>query len=158
MLQDVSNLRPLAPESDALPLSHSAPPPLKKCHIHLSGAMGQTTPGVIFFQKYKSSVNLAMCCKFFPFNYPVTVFPIQTHRRPNLSLPYKRLMSTYGHHLYKLFNARVPHVACQVSRSENFWFWRIFKVFTRYAHGGHLGHVIWTIYTKFRTPSQGGST
>ena len=26
------------------------------------------------------------------------------------------------------------------------------KVFTIYGHGGHLGHVIWTIYTNFRYP------
>ena len=38
------------------------------------------------FQKYKSSVNLVICCKFSPFNYFVKVFPIQTHRQPNLTL------------------------------------------------------------------------
>ena len=29
-----------------------------------------------------------------------------------------------------------------------------FKVFTiyMYGHGGHLGHVTWTIYTNFRSP------
>ena len=27
-----------------------------------------------------------------------------------------------------------------------------FKVFTIYGHGGHLGHVTWTIYTNFRSP------
>ena len=26
-----------------------------------------------------------------------------------------------------------------------------FKVFTIYGHGGHLGHVTWTIYTNFRS-------
>ena len=25
------------------------------------------------------------------------------------------------------------------------------KVFTIYGHGGHLGHVTWTIYTNFRS-------
>ena len=33
-----------------------------------------------------------------------------------------------------------------------------FKVFTIYGHGAHLGHVTWTIYINFRSPSQGGST
>ena len=33
-----------------------------------------------------------------------------------------------------------------------------FKVFTIYGHGGHFGHVTWTIYINFRSPSQGGST
>ena len=27
-----------------------------------------------------------------------------------------------------------------------------FKVFTIYGHGGHLGHVTWTIYINFRSP------
>ena len=31
-------------------------------------------------------------------------------------------------------------------------------IFTIYGHGGHLGHVTWTIYTNFHSPSQGGST
>ena len=33
-----------------------------------------------------------------------------------------------------------------------------FLRFLPYGHGGHLGHVTWTIYINFRTPSQGGST
>ena len=28
----------------------------------------------------------------------------------------------------------------------------VFKVFTIYGHGGHLGHVTWTIYANFRSP------
>ena len=27
-----------------------------------------------------------------------------------------------------------------------------FKVFTIYGHGGHFGHVTWTIYTNFSSP------
>ena len=27
-----------------------------------------------------------------------------------------------------------------------------FKAFTIYGHGGHLGHVTWTIYTNFPSP------
>ena len=27
-----------------------------------------------------------------------------------------------------------------------------FKVFTIYGHGGHLGHVTWTIYINFGSP------
>ena len=26
------------------------------------------------------------------------------------------------------------------------------RFFTIYGHGGHFGHVIWTIYIKFRSP------
>ena len=35
---------------------------------------------------------------------------------------------------------------------------KILKVFTIYGDGSHLGHVTWTIYINFRSPSQGGST
>ena len=28
---------------------------------------------------------------------------------------------------------------------------KIFMVFTIYGHGGHLGHMIWTIYINFRS-------
>ena len=31
---------------------------------------------------------------------------------------------------------------------------RFLKVFTIYGHGGHLGHVTWTIYTNFGSPFQ----
>ena len=33
------------------------------------------------------------------------------------------------------------------SREEDF-----LRVFTIYGHGGHLDHVIWTIYTNFGSP------
>ena len=29
---------------------------------------------------------------------------------------------------------------------------KIFKVFTIYGHGSHLGHVTWTVYINFRSP------
>ena len=32
---------------------------------------------------------------------------------------------------------------------------KFFKVFTIYGHGGHLGHVTWTIHINFRSPFQG---
>ena len=28
----------------------------------------------------------------------------------------------------------------------------IFKVFTIYGRGGHLGHVTWTVYINYRSP------
>ena len=39
-----------------------------------------------FFQKHKSSVTLVIRCNFYPLNDFVTFFPLQTHRRPNLTL------------------------------------------------------------------------
>ena len=82
----------------------------------------------------------------------------QKHRGPNLTLLWNRSRSTQGHHLNKLGSTRAPNVAYQVSRSSAFWFWRrrFFKVFTIYGHGGHLGHVTWTVW--FSSPlSYGGS-
>ena len=51
-------------------------------------------------------------------------------------------------------------VACQVSSSLDFLFWRIrfLKVFTINEHGSHVGHVTCTIYIYFLVTSQGGST
>ena len=45
--------------------------------------------------------------------------------------------------LHTKFNGNRP----AGSEEEDF-----FNVFTIYGHGGHLGHVTWTIYTKFRSP------
>ena len=48
-------------------------------HIHEygPGGQGQTTPWHQFFpQKYKFSVNLVICCKFYPLNDFVTVLSI----------------------------------------------------------------------------------
>ena len=35
---------------------------------------------------------------------------------------------------------------------------KILKVFTTYGHGGHLGHVTWTIYINFPSPFPRRST
>ena len=54
--------------------------------IYMYIALGQTTPWGHFSKKYKPSVNLIICFKHSPFNNFVTVFPIQMHMRPNLTL------------------------------------------------------------------------
>ena len=56
-------------------------------HVYSPGAGTDSPPEVIFFHKHNYSVNLVFCCKFSPLNNFVTVFPIQTYRRPNLTLP-----------------------------------------------------------------------
>ena len=38
------------------------------------------------------------------------------------------------------------------NRSTGFGGEDFLKVFTIYGHGGHLGHVTWTIYTNFCSP------
>ena len=123
--------------------------------IYMYIVQGQTTPWEHFFcQKHKFSIKLVIYCKFFPINDFIKVFPIQTHIRPNLTLRLNRSRSGLGHHLYKFCRAWVPSATCQVSRSQDFKFFRrrFLKVFTIYGHGGHLGHVTWIIYTNFRSP------
>ena len=51
-------------------------------------------------------------------------------------------------------SAQVPDAAYQHSRALTIWFHRrrFFKVFTVYEHGGHIGHVTWTIWINFPSP------
>ena len=56
-------------------------------YMYIAPGQGQTAPWSQFvFQKHKSSINLVICCKFYPLNDFVTVFPIQTYRQPNMTL------------------------------------------------------------------------
>ena len=52
---------------------------------------------------------------------------------------------------------RVPDATYQVSLKSAHWSSGsgeedFLKVFAIYSHGGHLGHVTWTIYINFRSP------
>ena len=49
---------------------------------------GRPAPGVLFFQNHKSSVYLPIFIKFSPSNDILTIFPIQMHGRPMLTLLY----------------------------------------------------------------------
>ena len=62
---------------------------LVKKTLDCTVALGQgpTHPGVKFVSKHKHSVNLVVYCIFTLLNDFVTDFPIQTHRRLNLTLP-----------------------------------------------------------------------
>ena len=44
------------------------------------------------------------------------------------------------------------HAKFQDHRTSGFWRRRFLNVFTIYWHGGHLGHVTWTIYINFGSP------
>ena len=46
-----------------------------------------------------------------------------------------------------MLHAAFPYHRTSGSGEEDF-----FKVFTIYGHGGHLGHVTWTIYINFLSP------
>ena len=68
-------------------------------------------------------------------------------------------MSTQGHYLNTLGSTRAHDAAYQVSLSSAFGFRtrRFVKVFTIYAHGGHLGHVTWTVWINIFPPFHKGS-
>ena len=44
------------------------------------------------------------------------------------------------------------HAKFQYHRTSGSGERRFFKVFTIYGHGGHLGHVTWTIYINLCSP------
>ena len=54
-------------------------------HVYSPGT-GVDDPLGYFFHKHNYSVNLILCCNFYPLNNFGTLFPIQTYRPPNLSL------------------------------------------------------------------------
>ena len=76
-----------------------------------------------------------------------TFFSIQKPKGPKLTVPKNRSRSTQGHCLYNLFQGLTPkmlHAKFQSNRPSGCGeedFLKIFKVFSTYEHGGHLGHV-----------------
>ena len=56
-------------------------------HAYSPGAGADNPLESFYFNKHNYSVNLVLCCKFSLLNNFVIVFPIQTYRRPNLTLP-----------------------------------------------------------------------
>ena len=62
-----------------------------------------------------------------------------------------------GHYLNNLGSTPVPNTAYQVSRPSVHWLKsrRFLKALTIYGHGGHVGHVTWTVEKKI-VPSAPG--
>ena len=56
-------------------------------HVYRSGAGADNPLRSEFLYKHKLFVTLVICCKFLPLNDFATVFPIEKHKRPNLTLP-----------------------------------------------------------------------
>ena len=122
-------------------------------HVYCHGMRADHPLGSKYFQNHKSSAHLSISFKFFSSNDNLTIFPIQMHGRPMLTLPSNMSWSSQVHDLYYLCRPILPDASCQVFNSYAFWLWRRFlKVFAIYSHGGHLGHVTWTIYINFRSP------
>ena len=55
--------------------------------MYIARGRGQTCPWGPFFQNHKYSVHLPISIKFFQSNDILTIFPIQMHGRPMLTLP-----------------------------------------------------------------------
>ena len=92
----------------------------EKNHLHVfsTGAKTDNSLWSVVFHEHKSFVNLVIFSKVvFPLNDFVSVFSIQAHRRPNLTLRLKESRSTQRHYSYKLRSACIPNAAWQVSRS-----------------------------------------
>ena len=56
-------------------------------HVYSPGAGAGNPLGTKFSHKHKYSVHLPISCKFCPSNHILTIFPIQMHGRPMLTLP-----------------------------------------------------------------------
>ena len=80
---------------------------------------------------------------------------IQKHREANLTLPYKKQMSTYNNSFSNFGRPLVPNDLCKDSAPRHSRFWRrgFLKVFTIYGHGGHLGQPTTTILASFCFPT-----
>ena len=56
-------------------------------HVYSPGTEADNPFGLEFLYKHKPFVTLVICCKFLPLNDFLTVFPVQKHKRPILTLP-----------------------------------------------------------------------
>ena len=92
--------------------------------VYCPGVGADRPLGSKFFQNHQSCVHLPIACKFFPTNDILTLFSIQMHERPMLTLPRNRSRSSQDHDLYKLCRAPVTDASHQVSKSLALCFWR----------------------------------
>ena len=111
---------------------------------HIAPGQWQTTPwGKIIFKM----LIWSFAASFFPFNYFVTVFPFQTHRQPNLTMPLNRSRSTQGNNLKKLCSAQVPLLYAKFQDHRTLGLEK--NNFKGFGHnmdmGAILGHVTKTI-------------
>ena len=58
-------------------------------HVYSPGPGADNPLGTKFFHKQNYSVYLPISCKFCSSNRTLTIFPIQMHGRPMLTLPHK---------------------------------------------------------------------
>ena len=85
--------------------------------------LGLTTHWGQIISKNTNLTSIWLLGTCLPLNDFVTVYPIQTHARLNLTLPWNR-SSTQGDHLYTLCRAWAHDVAFQVQDHRTFWLLR----------------------------------
>ena len=76
-------------------------------HVYSPGAGARHPPwGHFFLSFFFKTINLlliwSIAPRYFSINYFRIVFPIQTYRRPNLTLTFNSSTSNKVHHVYKL--------------------------------------------------------
>ena len=83
------------------------------------------------------------------------VFPIQMHRKANLTLPKKGQTSTYDNSFSNFGRPPVPDDSCKGSAPKAFSVLenKIFKGFTIYGPDGHLGQRTATILAILVLPT-----
>ena len=77
-----------------------------------------------FFQNNQYSVHLPIFCWLIPSNDILTVFAIQMHRQPMLTLPQTWTRSSQGHDLYIHRSTLAIDASCKVSLTSVYWFQR----------------------------------
>ena len=114
--------------------------------MYITPGQGQNNPWNQFLF-HENSVHLPIYCTFCPSNDILTIFPIQMHGRPKLTLPLNMSRLSQGHDLYKL--CLMLHAKFQNHRPSGSGF---LKGFAIYSHGGHFSHVTLTIYINCHCP------
>ena len=97
-------------------------------YTYIAPGQGQTTSWVKLFFENINLLSLVICYKVFPLNNFLTLFPIQTHRRPNLTLslnwPAQPSVIIYIHFVElesSMFHAKFQDIL--ISGSDLIWTW-----------------------------------
>ena len=119
--------------------------------LYSPGAGADNSLGSEFLYKHKPFVTLVICCKFLPLNDFLTVFPIRdqiwTCCKIGHGQPRVIIWTSYDGPKDPMLHTK-PQVHWPFgSGEEDFW-----RIFTIYGRGGHLGHVTQTPRTNFCSP------
>ena len=120
-------------------------------HMYIAPGQGQTT---LWAQTIFININLLSICSFLASFLPLNdIFLFFSHSNAwaaKVDLAVKRSRSSQGHDYTNLveLHCLMLHAKFQNHRPSGSEEGRFLRVFAIYSHGGHLGHVTLTIYTK----------